>query len=425
MSIEVCIGNYGYYNEGELHDAWIELPKADEEIRDFLKENRLYDAMHEEIYISDYDGVPFGLSGLFGEGTSLDDLNLLAKVMEEMPDEAETVQQAIDCGIDSPDSVLGLMNWIVQADEIPFYGYSVDPGLFTDLDECYGYLLIEVIGGIDQLDSGTIARYVDEERFGRDLAMTDVALGDGGFIYTSDCEDFDLEELSMQECEDALVTPLEEQDEINAMTPDEVYAALKEEVGYYRPYRNEPDAGDLREERVLLALARDAEYDADAVTTLLDSRSMCGVQEVANALVRADEIPYTELDTTRYSSKEAALGAYVIDECGAESLKDTLTGYFDYKTYGSDAAQDVYLGEKGYVDALESMPREDMYTREEIEEMVGVGHGGDGGPSGARAHEAVREEDGLDLDSEALEAREVSAGILTYGYASPAHEAAR
>ena len=309
MSIEVCIGNYGYYNEGELHDAWIELPKTDEEIRDFLKENRLYDAMHEEIYISDYDGVPFGLSGLFGEMTSLDDLNLLAKVMEEMPDAAETVQQAIDCGIDSPDSVLGLMNWIVQADEIHFYGYSVDSGLFTDLDECYGYSLIEDIGGIDQLDSGTITRYVDEEGFGRDLAITDVALGDSGFIYTSDCEDFDLEELSMQECEDTLVTPLEEQDEINAMTPDEVYAALKEEIGYYRPYRNEPDADDQREERVLLALVRDTEYDADAVTTLLDSRSMCGAQEVANALVRADKIPYTELDTTGCSSMEAA---YVI-----------------------------------------------------------------------------------------------------------------
>lgn len=247
MSIEVCIGNYGYYNEGELHDAWIELPKTDEEIRDFLKENRLYDAMHEEIYISDYDGVPFGLSGLFGEMTSLDDLNLLAKVMEEMPDAAETVQQAIDCGIDSPDSVLGLTNWIVQADEIPFYGYSVDPGLFTDLDECYGYSLIEDIGGIDQLDSGTITRYVDEEGFGRDLAITDVALGDSRFIYTSDCEDFDLEELSMQECEDTLVTPLEEQDEINAMTPDEVYAAfeggdrilppLPERAGCRRPAR--------------------------------------------------------------------------------------------------------------------------------------------------------------------------------------------
>lgn len=31
-TIRVCIGNYGYYNEGELHDAWITLPKSEEEI---------------------------------------------------------------------------------------------------------------------------------------------------------------------------------------------------------------------------------------------------------------------------------------------------------------------------------------------------------------------------------------------------------
>lgn len=24
--LSVCIGNYGYYNEGELHDTWITLP---------------------------------------------------------------------------------------------------------------------------------------------------------------------------------------------------------------------------------------------------------------------------------------------------------------------------------------------------------------------------------------------------------------
>lgn len=28
----VCIGNYGYYNEGELRDRWITLPKTDSEI---------------------------------------------------------------------------------------------------------------------------------------------------------------------------------------------------------------------------------------------------------------------------------------------------------------------------------------------------------------------------------------------------------
>ena len=38
-TITVCIGNYGYYNEGELRDKWITLPKTDVEIQQFLTDN--------------------------------------------------------------------------------------------------------------------------------------------------------------------------------------------------------------------------------------------------------------------------------------------------------------------------------------------------------------------------------------------------
>ena len=110
MSIDVCIGNYGYYNEGELRDAWISLPKTSKEIGDFLSAHGLQDPEHEEIYISDYDGVPFGLRGLFDEYTHLDDLNMLARQMEAHPGAVETVKGALGCGIDHPESVIGLMN---------------------------------------------------------------------------------------------------------------------------------------------------------------------------------------------------------------------------------------------------------------------------------------------------------------------------
>ena len=87
-TITVCIGNYGYYNESELRDRWITLPKTDAEIQQFLTDNGLQDAQHEEIYISDYDGIPFGFNygTIFSEYTHLDDLNLLAKQMELRPD---------------------------------------------------------------------------------------------------------------------------------------------------------------------------------------------------------------------------------------------------------------------------------------------------------------------------------------------------
>lgn len=121
---DVCIGNYGYYNEGELHDAWLHLPSSDEKIREFLIEHRLYDAMHEEIYISDYDGYPFGLENLFSETTQLDDLNLLAKLCVTTNEDLDTLEEYLDLASETPKTVYELMNLIMQADEVPYYQYD-------------------------------------------------------------------------------------------------------------------------------------------------------------------------------------------------------------------------------------------------------------------------------------------------------------
>lgn len=179
MSIDVCIGNYGYYNEGELRDAWISLPKTSEEISDFLSAHGLQDPEHEEIYISDYDGVPFGLTGLFSEFTWLEDLNMLARQMEEREGAVEKVQGALDCGIDGPESVIGLMNWIEQADEIPYYAYDYTGAYARDewgqtcierlsADENYGYTVLEDTDLMRMLekDSDAMSAF-DVERYGR------------------------------------------------------------------------------------------------------------------------------------------------------------------------------------------------------------------------------------------------------------------
>ena len=124
--LNVCIGNYGYYNEGSLHDAWITLPKTEAEIRDFLHLNQLQDSQHEEIYISDYDGIPFGTRLLFNEFCHLEDLNLLAKqLVTANPADLEKVGAWIQAN-DTPESLVGLMNLIEQADDIPFYSWGYD-----------------------------------------------------------------------------------------------------------------------------------------------------------------------------------------------------------------------------------------------------------------------------------------------------------
>lgn len=147
--ITVCIGNYGYYNEGYLHDAWITLPKTEQEIKDFLEKNNLYDEQHEEIYISDYDGVPFGLDSLFTEYTHLDDLNLLAKqVSMAYPSDLEKVEAYVQAE-DAPSTVLELMNLIEQVDDIAMFDYDYD-GAYTE----------------DQWGETYIHRASNEENFG-------------------------------------------------------------------------------------------------------------------------------------------------------------------------------------------------------------------------------------------------------------------
>lgn len=205
--ITVCVGNYGYYNEGELHDAWITLPKTDEEIQQFLKENELQDPMHEEIYISDYDGIPFGLNhgGVFSEYTSLDDLNLLAKQMELRPDEAERVEEALETGCDAPSNIIELMNLIEQADDIPFFSYDYsgisnkDQWGETCLERCsaeenYGYTLLEGTELMEMLEQNSEAMSAfDVGEYGRQCAENSyVSLAENGYLVnTMDMPDLD------------------------------------------------------------------------------------------------------------------------------------------------------------------------------------------------------------------------------------------
>lgn len=47
---DVCVGNYGYYNEGELHDTWMRLPMDPDKIEPWLRSHDLFDEEHEEIW---------------------------------------------------------------------------------------------------------------------------------------------------------------------------------------------------------------------------------------------------------------------------------------------------------------------------------------------------------------------------------------
>ena len=124
-AFSVCIGNYGYYAEGELRDQYIALPASRAELGDFLEKSGLRDPMHEDIYASDYESEPFGLRSLFGECANIDQLNLLASQLVEVDEsDIEAVQNYLDCGGVEPTSILELMNMLEQADDLPVYRYD-------------------------------------------------------------------------------------------------------------------------------------------------------------------------------------------------------------------------------------------------------------------------------------------------------------
>ena len=130
--INVCVGNWGYYSEGELRDTWMHLPMDPDEIEPWLRGHGLVDEEHEETYISDYDGLPFRCPQVFNEYARLDKLNVLAMQLTLLPEgDLAHIQAAIDHG--EPLSRLDeLMNLVAQAAELPVYDYVYDDMYVAD-----------------------------------------------------------------------------------------------------------------------------------------------------------------------------------------------------------------------------------------------------------------------------------------------------
>lgn len=186
-TIRVWIGNYGAYNEGYLIDQPAELPMPENELDNLVRSiqttaERLTHTPCEEMYISDYDGIPFGMSygRIFSEYTPVYTLNTLAQVMEKYPDNCEIVEHVLDTGCDAPDSVLGLMNWIIQADELPYYSYDA-PSCATSEEEKLGWTLAQDASWYRDLIDAGVADYFDMEDYGRCQGF-DMYLGDEGFV---------------------------------------------------------------------------------------------------------------------------------------------------------------------------------------------------------------------------------------------------
>lgn len=196
MEIRVCVGNYGYYNEGELRDRWVSLPMRDDDLEAWLVGSGLKDSRHEEVYVSDYEGFSFG------EFADVCEINALAKVIDDAAQsDLDAVRGALECGVDEPRTPLEFASLVLQANEIPYVELP-EYGLFSTPEERLGYLHAEETGLFAKLDECGMADYFDYERYGRDLAL-DFYLGEDGYVYDDMpdygyCTEEDLREISRE-----------------------------------------------------------------------------------------------------------------------------------------------------------------------------------------------------------------------------------
>lgn len=419
MGIKVCIGNYGYYNEGELHDAWIELPVTQKEFDDFLKEHRLQDPMHEEIYISDYDGTPFGIGygGIFSEYTSVEDLNLLAKAMEEAEysdeDYEDKVTGALACGMGEPKNIAELINLIAQADEIPYVEYKYQPGAYdspgiNSEEAAWAETELEALGGVEGLERETLERYLDTEAYGRDMRITDVVAGDEGWCWEDSQEGPDLDELAeaaeelAEEAEDnpevevapwraaALEESMIEPEEVDGikveyitrdgqsaggtigeMSRQEVREALRRLVGHPFADDEPATAEEAADEKALLAIvAGMSDFEREAVSTYVDrSVSYATTDQFATACVRVDEIDYRDYNSNA-TDLDKRVGETLVNNYGVDSVsRKDLEMYFDAESWGRDCSMggNITLGPSGYL--YGDMPDMSLWSMEKLQDM--------------------------------------------------------
>lgn len=197
-TISVCVGNYGYYAEGELRDQWLHLPMPTDKLAKWPKENGLYDAMHEEIYISDFNCEHFDLYKMFGMNIRLDDLNRLAYAMSIEPDGIETVERYLDLA-DKPETIGELIELVLNWRDISYSDFPVDHWGDPSL-ELFGIELADDYGLLKALEDNGAGSCFDFKQFAEDNLM-DYLYDEKGWLL----ESFSYQDYSRAELDELLI----------------------------------------------------------------------------------------------------------------------------------------------------------------------------------------------------------------------------
>lgn len=190
--LNIWVGNLGKYNEGELVGGWLELPKEQKEIDEFLKNVVGLNEEYEEYMINDFEtDLPYEVS----EYESISNLNLLATLSENIEE-----MDSINAYVDSQGEMTleELANLLAQAEDIAYYKFA-DNNSFLSAETKIGYEMAEATGLLSTLQEMKIEDFFDFEEYGRSWeANGDITILDSGYIDFGN-SDIDLRRYTLDE----------------------------------------------------------------------------------------------------------------------------------------------------------------------------------------------------------------------------------
>ena len=178
MMFEAYVTNLGMYPEyGVEVGEYLKFPTTAEEVRALFSRIGIDGIRYQEYFITNYESDVLGLYDHLGEYESLDELNYLAHLLEEMtPDELEKLEAVMDAG-EYTGSVKDLINLTQNLDCFEFYTGVKDE---EDLGRMY---LLEV----DALQIPEyLVDYIDYEAYGRDVRINEGGhFAPGGYVFNN------------------------------------------------------------------------------------------------------------------------------------------------------------------------------------------------------------------------------------------------
>lgn len=121
------ITNLGAYNEGELKGEWIDFPVSRESYENILERIGIGEG-YEEVFITDYDNNTELSMDFLSEYESVDELNMLASILIEMPETDYECLCAV-CDVSVILDVKDMINTALNLDNVYF-----DPNITTNAE---------------------------------------------------------------------------------------------------------------------------------------------------------------------------------------------------------------------------------------------------------------------------------------------------